>query len=40
MKEIKQQIADRNFYKVYLLSGDEDYLVARARDILKGAPGA
>lgn len=37
MKEIKQQIADRNFYKVYLLSGDEDYLVARAGNLLKQA---
>lgn len=37
MKEIRQQIKEKNFYRVYLLTGDEEYLVQQARHLLKNA---
>ena len=37
MKEIKRQIKERSFYKVYLLTGDEPYLVLQAKHMLKKA---
>ena len=37
MKEIKRQIKEKSFYKVYLLTGDEPYLVLQARHMLKKA---
>lgn len=37
MKEIRKQIKEKNFYKVYLLTGDEEYLVQQARHLLKEA---
>ena len=37
MKEIRRQIKERSFYKVYLLTGDENYLVMQARHLLKEA---
>ncbi|MCD8019118.1 MAG: DNA polymerase III subunit delta [Clostridiales bacterium] len=37
MKEIRRQIADRSFYKVYLLTGDETYLILQAKQLLKQA---
>ena len=35
MKEIKKQIKEKSFYKVYLLTGDEPYLVLQAKHMLK-----
>ena len=37
MKEITQQIKEGSFHKVYLLTGDEDYLISQARQMLKKA---
>lgn len=37
MKEIKQNIKERQFHKVYLLTGDEGYLFVQARQMLKSA---
>lgn len=37
MKEIKKHIKDRVFSKVYLLTGDEEYLIMQARGMLKNA---
>ena len=37
MKEIRRQIKERQFHKVYLLTGDEDYLVRQAKTMLKHA---
>ncbi len=37
MKELKQQIKNKAFYKVYLLTGDEDYLISQAKHLLKDA---
>ncbi len=37
MKEIKRQIKERSFYKVYLLTGDENYLLMQAKQMLKAA---
>lgn len=37
MKEIKRQIKERSFYKVYLLTGDENYLLMQARQMLRQA---
>lgn len=37
MKEIKRQIKEKSFYKVYLLTGDEPYLVLQAKHMLKKA---
>lgn len=37
MKEIQKQIKERNFFKVYLLTGDEPYLISQARNMLKNA---
>ncbi len=37
MKEIKRQIKEKSFYKVYLLTGDEPYLVLQAKHMLKNA---
>lgn len=35
MKEIKKQIKEKSFYKVYLLTGDEPYLILQAKHMLK-----
>lgn len=37
MKEIRKQIKEHSFYKVYLLTGDEEYLILQARQLLKEA---
>lgn len=37
MKEIRRQIKDKNFYNVYLLTGDEEYLLSQAKNLLKNA---
>lgn len=37
MKEIKRQIKEQQFYKVYLLTGDESYLILQAKNLLKNA---
>lgn len=37
MKEIKKQIKDRAFHKVYLLTGDEPYLILQAKHMLTNA---
>ena len=37
MKEIRRQIKEKSFYKVYLLTGDEPYLVLQAKHMLKNA---
>lgn len=37
MKEIQRQIKEKNFKKVYLLTGDEPYLVLQARRLLTQA---
>ena len=37
MKEINQNIRENQFHKVYLLTGDEDYLIFQARQMLKKA---
>ena len=37
MKEIRQQIKEHQFHKVYLLTGDEDYLLTQAKNLLKQA---
>ena len=37
MKEIKRHIKERCFSKVYLLTGDEEYLISQARKMLKNA---
>lgn len=37
MKDIKKQIKDHQFHKVYLLMGEEDYLINQAKDLLKKA---
>ncbi|MCI6859329.1 MAG: DNA polymerase III subunit delta [Eubacterium sp.] len=37
MKEIKRQIKEKDFPKVYLLTGDEPYLIIQARHLLKDA---
>ena len=37
MKDIKKQIKDQQFHKVYLLMGEEDYLITQARNLLKDA---
>ena len=37
MKEIAKNIKDRQFHKVYLLTGDEGYLIYRAGKMLKDA---
>lgn len=37
MKEIKRQIKEQQFYKVYLLTGDESYLLLQAKQLLKQA---
>ena len=34
MKEIKKQIKDHQFHKVYLLMGEEDYLINQAKNLL------
>ena len=35
MKEIKKLIKEKSFYKVYLLTGDEPYLILHAKHMLK-----
>lgn len=37
MKEIKKQIKENHFNKVYLLMGEEDYLINQAKKLLKNA---
>lgn len=37
MKEIKKHIKERQFAKVYLLVGDEEYLIAQCRSLLEKA---
>lgn len=37
MKEIKKQIKENNYSKVYLLTGDEEYLITQAKNMLKNA---
>lgn len=37
MKELTKQIKEKSFYKVYLLTGDEPYLVLQAKHMLKNA---
>lgn len=37
MKEIRRQIKEKDFYKVYLLCGDEEYLLQQAKTALKKA---
>lgn len=37
MKEIRRQIKEKDFHKVYLLTGDESYLVMQAKQMLKNA---
>lgn len=34
MKEIKRQIKEQEFHKVYLLTGDESYLILQAKELL------
>ena len=34
MKELTKQIKEKSFYKVYLLTGDEPYLVLQAKHML------
>lgn len=34
MKEIRRQIKEREFHKVYLLTGDESYLILQAKQLL------
>ena len=35
MKELTKQIKEKSFHKVYLLTGDEPYLVLQAKHMLK-----
>ena len=37
MKELTKQIKEKSFHKVYLLTGDEPYLVLQAKHMLKNA---
>ena len=37
MKEIRRQIKEQEFYKVYLLTGDEGYLILQAKQLLTHA---
>lgn len=37
MKELQRQMKERIFHKVYLLTGDESYLISQARHLLKDA---
>lgn len=37
MKEIRKQIKERQFHKVYLLTGDEEYLLIQAKQQLRAA---
>ena len=37
MKEIRRQIKEKQYHKVYLLTGDEEYLVGQAKNMLKNA---
>ena len=37
MKEITKNIKEKQFHKVYLLTGDEDYLLFQSRQMLKNA---
>ncbi|MDO4976391.1 MAG: DNA polymerase III subunit delta [Eubacteriales bacterium] len=37
MKEITKNIKEKQFHKVYLITGDEDYLIFQARQMLKNA---
>ncbi len=37
MKEISKNIKEKQFYKVYLLTGDEGYLILQAKQMLKNA---
>ena len=34
MKEIRRQIKEQEFHKVYLLTGDESYLILQAKELL------
>ena len=37
MKEIRRQIKEKEFHKVYLLTGDESYLILQAKELLTHA---